>query len=81
MTTLTASNRNLNAFLGIYDNLVFFYSFSIFIANITIHFNIFRFYCKCFKIVLLFSSYSLVENKFVYSNKLLPFNLKSINPL
>ena len=74
MTTLTVNNRDLNAFLDIY-------SFSVFIANITIHFNIFRFYCKCFKIVLSFSSYSLVENKFVYSNKLLRFNLKSINPL
>ena len=27
MTTLTVNNRNLNAFLGIYDNLVFFIVF------------------------------------------------------
>ena len=30
---------------------------------------------------LAFFSYSLGENKFVYSNKLLPFNMKSINQI
>ena len=32
-------------------------------------------------IILSFFSYSLAENKFLYSNKLLPFNMKSINPI
>ena len=53
---------------------------SILTANITIdHFNLFRCYLKYFNIILSFILYSLEENKFVYSNKLLRFNIKSIN--
>ena len=40
-----------------------------------------RIYWKHFNVVLSFSSYLLGENKLVYSNKLLPFNIKSINPI
>ena len=50
----------------------------IFIANVIIHFNLFRFYWKYFNIIFSFFLYFLGENKFVYSNKLLPFNMKSI---
>ena len=45
------------------------------------HFNLFRNYLKHFSIILSFFSYSLGENKLVYSNKLLPFNIKSVNKL
>ena len=61
-----------------------FIRFSISIANIATdfhHFNLFRFYLKYFNIILLFFLYSLGKNKFVYSNNLLPFNMKSINPV
>ena len=64
----------------IYYILVFFRLF-IFIANITIHFNLFRFYWKYFSIVLPFLLNSLDENKFVYCNKLLAFSMISINPI
>ena len=53
-----------------------------FIGNITIdfdYFKLFKFYWKHFDINLSFFLYSLGENKFVYSNKLLPLNMKSIN--
>ena len=50
--------------------------------KITFHlFNLFRFYWKYFNIILSFYLYSLGENKTVYSNKLLTFNKKSINPI
>ena len=39
------------------------------------YFHLFN-YGKYFNIIL-----SLGENKFVYSNKLLPFNMKPINPI
>ena len=58
--------------------------FSIFITNTTIdflQFNSVRFYWKYFNIILSFFLYSLGENKFAFSNKLLPFNMKSINPI
>ena len=55
-----------------------FFNFSRFITNITIHFSLFRFYRKYFNIILSFFLYSLGENEFLYSNKLLPFNMKSI---
>ena len=50
------------------------FKFSIFIANITIHFhhlNLFRFFWKYFSIIFSFFLYSLGENKFVHSNKLI----------
>ena len=37
--------------------------------------------CKYFKTILSFFLYSLGKNKFVYYNKLLPFNMKSINQI
>ena len=36
---------------------------------------------KCFNIILSFFLYSLGENKFVYSNKILSFHTNSINPM
>ena len=39
------------------------------------------FYWKYFIIILSFFLYSLGENKFVYSNKPLPLNMKRINPI
>ena len=45
------------------------------------HINLFRIYRKYFNIILSFFSYSLVENNLLYSNKLLSFNMKSINPV
>ena len=68
-------------FLSIWYFRVF--RFSIFIANITIDFHylsVFRFYWEYFNIYLSFFLYWLGENKFVFSNKLLSFNIKSINP-
>ena len=50
-----------------------------FIANIKTHFNLLRFYWKCFNIILPFSSQSLRKIQFVYCNKILTFNIKSIN--
>ena len=44
-------------------------------------FKLFRFYWQCFNTILSFLLYLLGENKFVYSTKLLPFNMKSINPI
>ena len=82
MITLTVNNRKTNVFLKIYDILRF--KFCIFIANITIHFHYFnlsKFYSNYFDIILPFSIYLEGENKFVYSNKLLPFNIKSTNPI
>ena len=46
-----------------------------------IHYNLFRFYWEYFNIILAFFLYSLGQNKFVYSNKRLPFNMKPINPI
>ena len=46
-----------------------------------IHYNLFKFYGKYFNIILAFFLYSFGENKFVYSNKRLPFNMKPINPI
>ena len=60
-----------------------FFVFSIFTANIATdfhYFNLFRFYCKYFNIILSLFLHSLGENKFVYSNELFPFNIKPINP-
>ena len=45
------------------------------------NFKLFRFYRKYFNIILSFFLCSLGENKFAYSNKLLSFNMKSINPI
>ena len=45
------------------------------------HFNLFKSYWKCFSIILSFSSYLLGENKLIYSNKVLLFNIKWINPI
>ena len=75
MTTLTVNNRRLCFF----ENIRYFhvFKFSIFITNIIVafhHYNLFRFYRKYFDIILLLFLYFLGENKFVYSNKLLPFN-------
>ena len=64
-------------------HILAFLKFYIFIANITIDFSLFRLLCKYFNIILLFFfffCYSLAENKSVYSDKLLPFNMKPINP-
>ena len=44
-------------------------------------FKLFRFYWQCFNTILSFLLYLLGENKFVYSTKLLPFNMKVINPI
>ena len=50
--------------------------------KITFHLlNLFRFYWKYFNIILSFYLHLLGENKTVHSNKLLPFNKKSINPI
>ena len=74
--------------------MFFFFRFSICITNIEVHFDLFRFHLDLillilqiyystfrFNIILPFFSFSLGENKFVYSNKLLPFNMKQINPI
>ena len=45
------------------------------------HFKLFRFYLKYLNTILSFFLYSFGENKIVYSNKLLPFIMKSITPL
>ena len=58
-----------------------FFKFSIFIANIAILLNLFRFYWKYLNIVLSLFFCLLGENKSVYSNKLLPFKMKSINAI
>ena len=50
-------------------------------TNKTIHINLFRFHRKCFNMILPLFLYSLGQNKFVYSNKLLPLNMKSINQI
>ena len=76
MTTLTKNNRKTWYFRV--------FRFSIFIANVTIdfhHLNLFRFYWKYLNIILSLVLYSLRKNEFLYSNKLLPFNMKSINPI
>ena len=58
------------------------FKFSIFTTTNTIQYlNRFRVYWKCFSIILSLFSYSLGENKLIYSNKLLLFNIKSINPV
>ena len=44
-------------------------------------FNLLKFYCKYLSIVLSFISYFFGENKLVYSNKLLPFIIKPMNPI
>ena len=64
------------------------------ITNIEVHFDLFRFHLDLillilliyysifrFNIILPFFLFSLGENKFVCPNKLLPFNMKSINPV
>ena len=51
-----------------------------FIANITIHGSLFRSHGKDFDTILSFF-YSLGENKCVYSDKRLPFNMKSLSPI
>ena len=48
---------------------------------IFLYFNLYWFYWKYFNIILSFFLYSLGENNFLCSNKLLPFNIKSINPI
>ena len=60
------------------------FKFSIFTTNNTIDFfdlNLFRIYWKYFSIISSFISYLFGENKLVYSNKLLPFYIKSINQI
>ena len=58
-----------------------FFKFSILTTNkVKQFFHLFN-YWKYFSIILSFFSQSLGENKFVYSNKLSPFNIKSINPI
>ena len=60
------------------------FKYSIFVANITIHFhyfNLFSFYEKLLNIILLFLLYSLGENELIHSDKLSPFNMKLINPI
>ena len=83
MTALTVNNRKIYC---IFKEILYFcvFRFSIFIANIITHFHHFhllRFYGNYFNIVLSFFLYSLGENKFVYSNNLFPFNMKSINSI
>ena len=65
-----------------YDTLEFL-NFIYFTTNNVIdffHLNLFS-YWKYFGIILSFFSYLLRENKSVESNNLLPFNIKSINPI
>ena len=60
------------------------FKFYIFTTNSVIiffYFNLFRIYWKYFSIILSFISYLFGENKSVHSNKLLPFNMKSINTI
>ena len=45
------------------------------------HLNLFKIYYKYSNIILSLFQYLLRENKFVYSNQLLPFKMKSINPV
>ena len=59
--------------------MIFYSIFSIFIANIRMHFNLFRFFWTYFNIILSFFLYSFWENKFVYSSKLL-WNHEINNP-
>ena len=70
-----SSESTYGFFFNICDILVFF-RFSLFVVNIAILFNLFRFYWKHFIISLSLFSYSWGQNKFVYSNKLLRFNIK-----
>ena len=72
-----------NVFSRMYDFFRIF-RFFIFTTNNTIDFfqlNLFRIYWRYASIILSFFSYSLGENKLVYSNILLPFNIKSIHPI
>ena len=60
------------------------FKFSVFIANITMDFYylyLFRFYWNYFNIILSFFLSLLEEDRFIYSKKLLYFNIKSINPI
>ena len=46
-----------------------------------VYFKLFEIYWKYFNIILSFFSYFLGQSELVSSNKFLPFNIKSINPV
>ena len=81
MTTLTVNDRKTSRFLKKKKRFFSVFRFSIHIANITILFNLIRFYRKYFYIFLSFNLYSLGENKLLYPHTLLPFNMKSRIPI
>ena len=60
--------------------LNFLYSLQAY-QQIFFSFSLFIIYQKYFSIILLFLSYFSPENNLVYPNKLLSFNIKSINPI
>ena len=70
----------------LFKNIWYYKVFKIFMftTNNTIdldYFKLFEIYWKYFNIILSFFSYFLGQNELVSSNKLLPFNIKSINPV
>ena len=72
-----------NVFLKIYDIFWFLYFLYLWptIQQIFYYLNPFRIFLEYFNIIFSFFLYSLQGNKFVYSNKLLIFNMKSINSI
>ena len=73
--------KNLMMYLISLIKLIIFFLVFLNFSNIKMYFNLFRPYWRNFNITLSLFWHSLRENKFVYSNKLLPFNKKSINPI
>ena len=61
--------------------IIFLNLFYIFTTKNTIDFFHFNFFLKIFSIILSLFSYSIRENKLACSNKLLPYNIKSINSI
>ena len=64
-----------------YDNLGFFNFLYLPQIIDLFHLHLSILYQKYFSVILSFFSYSLGVNKLVYFNKLLGFNIKSINPV
>ena len=73
--------KNLMMYLISLIKLIIFFLVFLNFSNIKMYFNLFRPYWRNFNITLSLFWYSLRESKFVYSNKLLPFNKKPINPI
>ena len=78
MTALTVNNRDLIFLKKIYDILVFL-NFLNLLQKLQCILSYLDSTENIFNIILPLLLYSLGENKFVYSHKPLPFNMKSIN--